>query len=72
MPNLARPIVRPGATRTKVLLVRQPVKSVRKRDEPDRTAGIFTQAYHFLDGIRALQGNLEKQDCFTIQGVKTA
>ena len=33
--------------------------------------GIFTQAYHFLDGIRALQGNLEKQDCFTIQGVKT-
>ena len=37
MSNLARPIVRPGTTRTKVLLVRQPVKSVRKRDEPDRT-----------------------------------
>lgn len=37
MSNLARPIVRPGASRTKVLLVRQPVKSVRKRDEPDRT-----------------------------------
>ena len=38
MSNLARSIVRPGTTRTKVLLVRQPVKSVRKRDEPDRTA----------------------------------
>ena len=34
--------------------------------------GIFTQAYHFLDGIRPLQGDLEKQDCFTIRGVKTA
>lgn len=38
MPELARPIVRPTAhpQRTKVLLVRQPVKSVRKSDEPDR------------------------------------
>ncbi len=38
MPDLARPIVRPPAPqRTKVLLVRQPVKSVRRSDEPDRT-----------------------------------
>ena len=40
MPNLARtqprpPVAMPKA-RTKVLLVRQPVKSVRKSDEPDR------------------------------------
>jgi hypothetical protein len=39
MPDLARPIVRPSPhpQRTKVLLVRQPVKSVRSSDEPDRT-----------------------------------
>ena len=41
MPELARPILRPqppGAPqRTKVLLVRQPVKSVRHSDQPDRT-----------------------------------
>jgi len=36
MPELARPIVRPAPQRTKVLLVRQPMKSVRKSDEPDR------------------------------------
>ena len=35
-------------------------------------SGIFIRAYHFLDGIRPLQGDLEKQDRFTIQGVKTA
>lgn len=39
MPDLARPIVRPTPhpQRTKVLLVRQPVKSVRHADQPDRT-----------------------------------
>src|SRR5688500_9156649 len=42
MPNIARttprPAVRAGAAaaKTKILLVRQPVKSVRKSDEPDR------------------------------------
>ena len=34
--------------------------------------GILTQAYHFLVGIGPLEGDLEKQDCFTIQGVITA
>lgn len=38
MSKIARPIVRTTASRTKVLLVRQAVKSVRKHDEPDRTA----------------------------------
>jgi hypothetical protein len=38
MAELARPIVRPATPqRTKVLLVRQAVKSVRRSDEPDRT-----------------------------------
>jgi hypothetical protein len=43
MPNLARTTPRPAvraaapSSKTKVLLVRQPVKSVRKSDEPDRT-----------------------------------
>lgn len=36
MANLTRTKTKSGATRTKVLLVRQPVKSVRHRDEPDR------------------------------------
>ena len=34
--------------------------------------GIFTWAYRFLDGISALEGDLEIHDYFTIQGVKTA
>ncbi len=33
--------------------------------------GIFTQAYQFFDGIRPLEGDLEKHDYFIIQGVKT-
>ncbi|MCI0362697.1 MAG: hypothetical protein L0Y44_14170 [Phycisphaerales bacterium] len=42
MPNIARTTPQPAvhaspAAKTKVLLVRQPVKSVRKSDEPDRT-----------------------------------
>lgn len=43
MPNIARTTPRPAvrtsapSSKTKVLLVRQPVKSVRKSDEPDRT-----------------------------------
>jgi len=43
VPNLARAKPRPAvhappAAKTKILLVRQPVKSVRKSDEPDRAA----------------------------------
>src|SRR5688572_19993570 len=43
MTNLARTTPRPPAraassSKTKVLLVRQPVKSVRRSDEPDRAA----------------------------------
>ncbi len=38
MANLTRTKTKAGGSRTKVLLVRQPVKSVRHRDEPDRIA----------------------------------
>ena len=34
--------------------------------------GISTLALHFLDGMKPFEGNLEKQDRFTVQGVKGA
>ena len=61
MPKLARPIVRTGTARTKVLLVRQAVKSVRQRDEPDRTAFRLTLGVIVALGILAsvwLMGHL--------------
>ncbi len=51
MSKLARPIVRTGTPRTKVLLVRQAVKSVRQRDEPDRTAFRLTLGVIVAVGI---------------------
>ncbi len=37
MAHLIRTPVRPSPPKTRVLLLRQPIKSVRKQDEPDRT-----------------------------------
>ena len=37
MSNLVRKTTRPPAPRTRLLVVRQPAKSVRRRDQPDRT-----------------------------------
>lgn len=56
MPNLARtnkrsqPPVAASAAKTKILLVRQPVKSVRQTDQPDRTA------LHLAIGVIAAAG----------------
>lgn len=56
MPNLARTNKRPqppvaaSAAKTKILLVRQPVKSVRQSDQPDRTA------LHLAIGVIAAVG----------------
>ena len=61
MSKLARPIVRTGTARTKVILVRQAVKSVRRRDEPDRTAFRLTIGVIVAVGILAgvwLMGHL--------------
>lgn len=55
MANLARTAPRPAArvgqapTRTKLLLIRQPVKSVRKSDEPDRS--MFRLALGVIVGV---------------------
>ena len=61
MSKLARPIVRTGTARTKVILVRQAVKSVRRRDEPDPTMFRLTIGVIVAVGILAgvwLMGHL--------------
>ena len=61
MSKLVRPIVRTGTARTKVILVRQAVKSVRRRDEPDRIAFRLTLGVIVAVGILAgvwLMGHL--------------
>jgi hypothetical protein len=56
MPNIARtnkrsqPPIAASAAKTKILLVRQPVKSVRQTDQPDRTA------LHLAIGVIAAMG----------------